>query len=173
MKPTTPPADDINSGTKQGDSLIECDRIFIIASALIALIYIVTVFQAGYLSAFAISFVVFLAGAAYGLRKSEPFLIIISGEILVISNPTITSSLVIQSVLAVLFFIMFVSKEPRILGAISAAYLAAASVFAYGASTIPVFAYLILCITTLICGYLIIQIHRVKIRNKKSLRTNE
>ena len=92
------------------------NRILIIASALIALIYMLSLSQTGYLSAFVISFIVFFAGVTFALIKSEPFLIIICGEILVINNPAILSSLAIQFIVAILFFILYVSKESAFLG---------------------------------------------------------
>ena len=155
-----------DSGMKRDKSCMDWTRIYIMASAAMALIYIASVVQAGYLSAFAITFLVFIAGVAYALKKSEPFLIIICGEILVINNPAILSSLVIQFIVAFLFFTLYVSNESRLLGGICTGYLVITSVCAYGALRMQAFAYLLLCITALICGYIIIQMHGRKMKRK-------
>ena len=141
------------------------NRIAIAASLLIFISYIPGIYPSGLLSGI-ISCIPFMAGILLYLRNQDLLWLIITGEILVINNNSIISSLAVQLILAALFILTYIDGEKSTMySAITGCFIVTA-LFAYLASGMQIAAYAFLCIAASLTGYLIVEIRWRIIRKK-------
>lgn len=140
-------------------------RVIISASTILSIIYICSTYQNEFIIS-TLSILFFISGTIIALKKSNPFFFIIFGEILVINNYSILSSLIIQLILGLLFSILYISKDIHVLGPLAITYISITSLFAYWTLNLQVFEYTFICMAVLITGYVITEIQWRKIKRK-------
>lgn len=113
-----------------------------------------------------ISYIPFIAGILLSLRNEDILWLIITGEILVINNHSIFSSLAIQLILLTLFLIIYIEGEKSTTYSVIAGCLIITVLFAYLAAEMQIAIYTFLCIIVSITGYLLLEIRWRKTRRK-------
>jgi hypothetical protein len=113
-----------------------------------------------------ISYIPFIAGILFSFKNKDILWLIITGQILVINNNSIISSLTIELVLVTLFLIICTQGEKSKKYSVIAGFLIIITLFAYLAVEIQIGVYTFLCIIASITGYLLLEIRWRRIKRK-------
>lgn len=142
-------------------------QLILIAAVFLSLIYIIPGFSAEPVT-MVISFIPFVAGVLFAIRKNEIIWFIIPGEILVINNHSVLSAVSVQVILVAIFFIYQTPGSLRVSFPFVALSLIITALFGYWAAELQITIYLLLIIALLIAGYLFaeMQWRRIKVKTR-------
>lgn len=146
------------------------DRELVYTAAIVSVIYMLPGFFLDPLIS-VVTFLAFIAGAAVARREDEPFWLIVTGEILIINNFSIISSLLIQTILAAVFFRYYISGDIRETGIFTAVFLAISGIFAYLSTGMNIAVYTLVCIMAIAAGYAVTGFiwRRISLRKREEI----